>query len=108
MSSEFFIKRGNRLPVVQAELADAYGVINLSGAAVEFIYRAKPSGILNIKNATIVSGDAGIVQYAWTSGDVNTAGVYWCEWRTTFSDGKQMSFPNDSYITFEIIKDLAS
>ena len=72
MSSEFFITLGNRLPIIQAELADAYGPINLSGASVEFIYRLKPTGTVNIKNATIVSGDSGLVQYAWTSGDVNT------------------------------------
>ena len=106
MASEFFLTRTNRLPVLRAELADSQGVINLSGASVEWKYRIKPTGVEIVRNANIISGDLGIVQYSWISGDVNEANVYWGQWRVTFSDGRQECFPNDSYLTFEIIKDL--
>jgi len=106
MSAEFFIKKTNRLPILQCELEDSNGPIDLSGAEVEFVYKYKPTGAVNLRTGTIVSATSGIVQYPWTSGDVSSAGVYWGEWRITFSDGKQLSVPNDSYITFEIIEDL--
>jgi hypothetical protein len=106
MSSEFFIKKSDRLPILQVQFSDSAGYINLSGANVYFYYKFKPTGILNSGVAIVTDATNGIVQYAWTTGDVYLPGVFWCEWRATFSNGKQVSFPNDSYITFEISNNL--
>jgi hypothetical protein len=107
MSSEFFLKLNDRLPVIQSQLSDYYGYINLNSASgVTFVYRPAPTGTTIIRNATIVSGDIGLVQYSWVASDVSTPGVYNCEWRIGFNDGRQMTIPNDSYITFEILDNL--
>lgn len=106
MSSEFFLKQGDRLPILQAQFEDYNGYINLSGASVVFVYKPQPTGVKITRNATVIDSTNGIVQYNWVSGDVTTAGVYWAEWKATFSDGKTITFPNDSYITFEIISQL--
>lgn len=102
MSSEFFIKRTDRLPILQSQFSDSAGYINLSGASVDFYYKLKPTGTLYSGTAVVTDATNGIVQYSWTTGDVYNAGVYWCEWRASFSNGKTVTFPNDSYITFEI------
>ena len=105
--NEFFIKKIDQLPVLQSQLEDYYGVIDLSSAsAVKFVYKSRMGGNPVTGSATIYSASSGIVQYAWTSGDVANAGVFYGEWRVAFTGGKQMSFPNNGYISFEIIDNL--
>jgi hypothetical protein len=112
MSSEFFIKRTNQLPVLRAELADSQGPVSLiSASGVDFIYRKRPTsgsitGTVHINTGQIISGAEGIVQYNWTTGDVNTAGHYLAEWRVTFTNGQKLSFPNSEYLRFQIVDDL--
>ena len=106
--SEFFLKKVDVLPVLQAELLDDAGVIDLSNVTgVYFNYRPKYASTGTIKRTGFVaSAVSGIVEYDWTTGDTTTPGVYYAEWIIYFQSNKQMSFPNDDYITFEIVNTL--
>lgn len=108
MASEFFLKQGDRLPVLQSQLADANGYVDLTSASgVQFVFRPKPTGTATIGSASIISGAIGLVQYDWATADTTQYGVFQGEWRVTFTNGKKITFPNDSYITFEITEGIS-
>src|ERR1043166_2840992 len=48
----------------------------------------------------------GKITYDWTSADKDTVGTYQGQVETT-SAGKRLSYPNDGYITLEVISDLS-
>lgn len=97
--ADFTIKQGDTKPEIRATLKDANGTaINLTGATVRFHLSAKVSGTVKVDSpATVISASEGIVQYAWSTGDTDTAGVYNAEWEITFSDGSVQTVPNDGY-----------
>ena len=103
--SDFFIKKNDVLPVVRAYLSDANGYIDLSGATVSFVYQDRQQNNAPITGSvSVISAPSGLVEFAWSSGiDV---GTYFAEWRTVLSNGKQMSFPNDSHLSFEVVDNL--
>jgi hypothetical protein len=104
---EFFLKKGDRMPVLRAEFTDGESYVNLSGAVIQFVYQNRLRTTAPVTGAaTIVAAESGLVQYAWTTDDVGAQGVYYGEWRATLGNGKQISFPNDSYISFSIIDNL--
>ncbi len=107
--SDFYIKKGDRLPLLRAELSDVNGAVNLSGTNVQFIYRNRTRvGNPVTGSANIVSHVSGVVEYVWGTGDVSAAGAYICEWRVTYTgNSKVLSFPNDSYLSFDIVDNLS-
>lgn len=107
--NDFYIKRGDRLPVIRATLSDANGVVDLSTGTVKFIYKPQYSGSAVERSATILSGPSGLIQYSWVSGDVTgdgSVGVYYGEFKATLADDKVIHFPNAGYFSFEIIDSL--
>jgi hypothetical protein len=98
--ANFFLKYNDVLPVLRSYLSDVNGYINLSGQSVTFIYQDRK--MLNAPvtgSTTIVSAVSGLVQYDWSSGI--SPGSYIGEFRAKIG-GLQISFPNDSVITFDI------
>lgn len=57
---------------------------------------------------TEVYGDPedGTVRYQWQSGDLDTYGQYFFEWRVLFSTGQVQTFPSSGYNYIEVIKQL--
>jgi hypothetical protein len=105
--NDFVIKRNDRLPVVRAYLSDVNGYADLSNANVQFIYQDRRRYNDPVTGeATVLAATSGYVEYAWTSGNVSSAGTYFAEWRVFFPSTKVLSFPNDGYISFEIIDTL--
>jgi len=93
----------DRSPILRVELSDASGVIDLTDAAVFFVYRNKYSGVAPISGAaTIISATGGTVEYAWTTNDTQSPNVYYGFWRISGDNGKWSSHPNDSYLRFVI------
>lgn len=103
---DFVLEKGDQYPSIQATLCDANGSVNLNGTSVDFIYRPKnnPTGVPITGGATIVAATSGIAKYDWPS--PMAKGLYYGRWRTTFSNGKIMTFPNDALLLFEITDDL--
>src|SRR5574337_2023648 len=76
-------------PDLTETLKDASGVpLNLTGATVEFHMRSPFAATYKVKAAAVIENAvSGIVRYAWQAADLNTAGVFLCEWQVTVSGG---------------------
>ncbi len=107
--ADFYIKRGDRLPKLQATLKNPDGsVVDLTGATVKF--RMFPAGGATAK----VDGDGAIegaatqgnVSYSWQGGDTDTAGEFNGEWEVTFNSGLAETFPNYDYMKILVVPDL--
>lgn len=96
---DFFLTVGDRLPVISATLLDPAGnPVDLTGVqGVAFTMALSDRSADAITGAAPPAGDptTGGVAYAWADGDTLVAGDYDIEWTVTFSDGRQMTFPND-------------
>lgn len=105
----FSIKQNDTSPAMLATLQDASGVaINLTGATVRFHMRAIGSNSTVVNSvATVVSALLGTVRYNWIAANTATIGSYQAEFQVTYSDATVETFPNDSYISVEIIDDIA-
>lgn len=108
MAVDFYIKRGDTYPPIQATLSDASGsAINLTGASVLFKMRLRDTGAIIVSAAaTIVTAASGIVSYAWDAADTAVAGEYLAEWEVTLSSGRIVTCPNDGYLVIKIDGDL--
>lgn len=108
--ADFTIKRGDRLPVIQATIKDDTGtVVDLTGATVDFHMVHKTTRTVKVDAAASVVTPAtgGVVQYAWAAGDTDTAGFYDAEFEVTTSASKKITAPNYTYISIEVYGDLA-
>jgi hypothetical protein len=103
--SDYVLKAGDSWPPLAATLSDGSGPVNLTTAdSVRWIMKS---------GSTVVSGpcvvaDAvnGRVAYAWDPGDTDTAGAYQGEFEVTWNVGEVETFPNDGYVSVQIIADL--
>lgn len=107
--ADFYIKRGDRLPVIRRTLTTSDGnAINLSGATVNFIYRIADESlpaVVGTGTVTIVTAASGIVEYAWAAADTATAGEYNAEFEAQIG-GLRITAPNSEHMTFEVVQDL--
>lgn len=94
----FYIKQDDREPAIRETLlTDDGNPILLSGATVKFSMIEPDSGTVKVNAATadVVDPNTGVVEYAWTTGDTDTAGRYLREWEVTFASGRKETVPND-------------
>lgn len=104
--ADIVLKKGDRLPVVKATLKDVNGAVDLTGTTVKFIMRN--GGVVKINAAAVIeSAVAGTVKYEWALADVDTAGQFRAEFEVTDGTGKKLTFPNDRYLSVEILEDIA-
>ena len=111
----FTIKQGDRLPLFVVALKDNVGeageaAVNLTTATGAFFnMRAAGGGATKISrgSAAITTPASGVVTYSWGTADVNTVGEFEAEMAIVWSDGKEETFPNDSYWDVTITDDIA-
>jgi hypothetical protein len=102
------LKRNDTRPLLDFQLRDARGPVDLTGATVMFQMRAVGGTQAKIERACeVLDAASGKVRYAWQASDTDTAGTWLAEFEVTFSDGAQATFPNDRHLTVQIIEDLA-
>lgn len=108
MATDFYIKKDDRLPEIQATLLDAENtIVNLVGCSVKFIMTDKATGLKKVDaNATIVNAAAGVVKYSWVSADTDIAGAFRAEFEVRFPDDRLQTFPNSKYLEIKITADL--
>ena len=89
-----YMKKGDRLPLLQAELTDASGTpLNLTGATVTFKMRSRNGTVLKVNAAaSVISAELGVVQYAWGATDTDTEGSFDAEFVASFG-GLPMTVP---------------
>ena len=102
----FYIKRGDRLPYLEATLSDEGGSLTtLAGATVYFVMKQKGSDVTKVRAlATIVDATARKVRYEWGVGDTDTAGLFRGEFEVIFG-GRPWTFPNPGFIPVNVIAD---
>lgn len=106
--SDFVLKSIDRLPVIDATMTDSAGVVDLTNATgCLFIYqpRYEVSAAAVTGSATILSAISGVVRFTPTAAMTASGNVFWGEFRAQFTGG-DLTFPNDSYACFEIVKRL--
>ena len=106
--AEFTIKRGSRLPHIQATVLaqDGDGAVDLTRVtSVRFIMTDLQGAVKVNAPATVLDANAGIVEYAWAAADTDTAGEYEAEFVLTFDSGEQMRVPTDGYIIVRVVPD---
>ena len=110
--ADFEIKQDDTWPplgdaVEPVVLSDARGVINLTGATVDFFAKHE-SGTPIIEGAcTILTAADGEIMYEWEAADTDTAGEYTFEFQITFGDGKKATVPTSGYKSLTIHPDIA-
>lgn len=103
------LKRGDTLPVLQAQLLDSEGnPVNLTTAEqVRFLMIDRKGNPVVDAPAFIVNAEEGFVQFFWRPEDTSQVGSFNAEFEVTFDDGSILTFPNDRYFTIQIFPDLA-
>lgn len=108
MAEDFVLKRGDRLPALEATLQDAEGRgVDLTGATVRFLWRAAGDGsaVVSARNAVVTDPAAGLVRVDWQAGDLASAGAFVAEFEADFG-GLKLTFPNSRFLKFRVVEDL--
>lgn len=106
--ADFSIKAHDRLPSIQADLANAGLPAPLASAtSVRFVMRLAAGGVAPKvdRAATIVDAALGTVRYDWLPADTDTPGVYQAEWAVLYGTLPQ-TYPTSTYHSIEVVSDL--
>ena len=108
----FYIKKGDRLPVMTGTVRDSNGAAQDLTNATSITFKMSKKGTTALKTltgvASIISPNSeGRVSFAWGSGDTSEAGEYEAEFETFFSDGTNLSTPTIGYIDVTVTEDIS-
>lgn len=110
MSTDFYIKRGDRKPAITARLRAADGTyVVLTNSTVKFQMRRFADGALVVSSAATLGNqttEPGRTTYAWVAGDTDSIGFHFAEWEVTFTDGTRQTFPTGGYHLIDVVADL--
>jgi hypothetical protein len=107
-NNTFFIKQGDRIPVIQEYLRNADGTaIILTGSTVEFHMRDGTGAIIINVAASIIDAINGLVEYDWAAPDTATAGTFYREWEVNLPSGKTVTTPNYTDYPVQIAPQIA-
>ena len=108
MSYDVTLKRGDTRHAIRAILKDSSGSpVDLTDCSVSF--RMAPLGRSAVVNREVDIHDTagGEVWVVWSPGETDISGGYYrAEFRVTYGDGRKETFPNDGYISIQILSDL--
>ena len=101
------IKRGDTRTCIKAVLKDARGApVDLTDCSVSFHMVPLSRPFTVSRAAHIQDAAAGEVWFVWAPGDTDTAGVYRAELEVVYQDGRKETYPNDGYISIQMLDDL--
>lgn len=102
--AEFNIKQNDSLPKIRVALAIDGVALDLTSCIVAFKLRQQGTDALKVNAAATVVGapTAGVVEYAWASGDTDTPGRYDAEFEVTVSGGGIFSTPTVGFLRVNV------
>lgn len=94
--STFYIRQGDRLPLLRATLEDRVGAVDLSSAGTILFNMRQQNGTAVITGTAGTYGDNtyGTAEYTWQAGDTAIAGTYRAEFECIFEGDVRETFPN--------------
>lgn len=104
----FYLKRGDRLPILRKQLLAPDGTVqSLVGVTVTFKMADAQTGVMVVTSGAVTVTDAanGWVEYAWAANDTLNAGIFNAEFEGSFA-GLPMTFPNFGFLRVQIGADL--
>lgn len=105
MSAAFKIKKGDTGKVFRAKLLPTVDLTGATGATFKARLRGavsnKISGAMTFYNYT-----PAIVDYEFTSSDLDTAGIYDVEITVLTATGKELTYPTVGFLTMIVTEDL--
>ncbi|HJW80808.1 MAG TPA: hypothetical protein VJ396_01080 [Acidiferrobacterales bacterium] len=106
--ADFTIRKGNRLPGIEAVLYDGNGVVDLTDAvSVELRVRPEKGETATVVYTAEITGlTTGRVRYLWGVGTTDTPGIYNAAWRVTWPSSKTSDYPNKGTLKIAITDDL--
>lgn len=118
---DFVLRQGDTASPIESILLDDQGAPIDLVAGVEVAFALAPAGggelVVDYAAADVVDpgaavGDAnrGRVRYGtpWLPDEVDTAGLFLGEWRVTWPNDEQQTFPNDGYLVVAITADVGT
>lgn len=92
----FYIRQGDRLPVLRATLQDRAGTVDLTNAGTILFHMRQQDGTAVVSGTATTYGSTvhGTAQYEWAAGDTAIAGIYRAEFEAIFTGDKHETFPN--------------
>jgi len=109
-TATFYIKQNDTLPVIKAVLKDASGnIVDLGNASgIRFhLSTSKNVNLIDAEAGMEGNGSTGVALYNWVIGNTALAGSFKAEFEVTFTGGGIETFPNNSFISVVIEKELA-
>jgi len=109
MGYDLTLKRGDTRNCIRAILKDADGTPVNIPECQEIRFLMAPLGRAAAINRPVYipdKGSPGEVWHVWVPGDTDTAGIYQAEFRVEYMDGRKETFPNDGYISIQILDSL--
>jgi hypothetical protein len=101
------IKRGDTRHAIKAVLKDANDTpVDLTDCSVNFHMAPLNRPAVISRAAHIENAAAGEVWVVWGPRETDMAGVYRAEFEVIYDDGRHETFPNDGYISIQILNDL--
>jgi hypothetical protein len=94
------MKRGDTRTAPKAKLKSPKGLpVNLTDAKVDFIMARYTNGIVLIdREAEVLDAENGIVCFVFEPAEANVLGMMKAEFKVTYLDGSEETFPNEGYI----------
>lgn len=108
MSYDVTIKRGDTRHAIRAVLKNTQGTpVNLSGCSVSFYMAPLGRPPTISRQVDVHDAEAGEVWVVFAPGETDISGVYRAEFRVAYGDGRKETFPNDGYLSIQILGNLS-
>lgn len=97
---QFFLKQGDVLPDLTVQLMDGDVPLVFNGDETVQFFMKEPgqAGTKASADAQIVDGSQGMVRHEWLDEHTDVSGIFFGEFRVTYPNGEDKTYPNNGYI----------
>jgi len=107
MAYDVIIKRGDTRNAIKAVLKASAGTpVDLTDCSVSFCMAPLNRPAVIRRAAHIEDALAGEVWVVWAPKETDISGIYRAEFEVVYQDGRKETFPNNGYISIQILSDL--